>query len=218
MIRLTATGAVSGDEQRIKALSTQYQSENWVMLPQLLDAALLERVQGGISTGQFIDSPVNLDSASEESAYSRQQLAKDSTGAILNFVLNSQELFEVIRSISACDHIGSFIGRVYRMQPGGEDYIPWHDDLWPDRLVALSLNLSPKPYVGGALELRNAGEDRPFAEIANQAYGDAIVFRIDPGLQHRVTGVGGSEPRTSFAGWFRARPEISDVYHGDASF
>ena len=36
--------------------------------------------------------------------------------------------------------------------------------------------------------------------------GDAILFKLDAALKHRVTEPEGRVPRTVFAGWFRTEP------------
>ena len=97
-------------------------------------------------------------------------------------------------------HIGSFNGRVFRFLPDSDHCDAWHGDNADTRLVALSLNLSPRAYEGGVLELRRRGEEKPFQRAVNSVFGDAIIFRLDAGLVHRVTDVTGAEPKTAFAG------------------
>ena len=37
-------------------------------------------------------------------------------------------------------------------------------------------------------------------------FGDAVLFRIDPELKHRVLPVTGATPKCRFAGWFSGAP------------
>jgi hypothetical protein len=65
----------------------------------------------------------------------------------------------------------------------------------------MSIDLSEGPYLGGVLELR----DRYSGEILNRAHsepGDALVVRLAPFLQQRITEVEGGVPRTVYVGRF----------------
>ena len=67
----------------------------------------------------------------------------------------------------------------------------------------MSVNLSGQPYGGGVFQLRRTADERLLGEVHNLGLGDAILFRLSPQLQHRVTDVTGEHPKTAFAGWFR---------------
>jgi hypothetical protein len=126
-------------------------------------------------------------------------------------LLNDPRLFAAVREVTGCDSIGCFEGRVYRMAPGGEHYDSWHNDLAEGRMVAMSVNLSREPYAGGVLQMRRRGPKEVFAEVTNVGAGDAILFRLDSELQHRVTPVQGSTSKTAFAGWFKSSPTFLSV-------
>jgi predicted 2-oxoglutarate/Fe(II)-dependent dioxygenase YbiX len=78
-----------------------------------------------------------------------------------------------------------------------------------NRRVAMSVNLEPAPYEGGVLQIRRRENEAIIAEVENVGAGDAILFRIDAALQHRVTAVT-SGVKTAFAGWFRSAPSLRD--------
>jgi hypothetical protein len=59
--------------------------------------------------------------------------------------------------------------------------------------------------------LRQVGDERLLAEVPNLGLGDAILFRLSRGLQHRVTDVVGAHPKTAFAGWFRTDTSYREV-------
>jgi hypothetical protein len=44
-------------------------------------------------------------------------------------------------------------------------------------------------------------------EVANTGFGDASVFRVDRGLQHRVTDVEGDVEKVALSGWFVPWPD-----------
>ena len=134
--------------------------------------------------------------------------------ALLAFLINDPELFEAVREISGCERIRSFTGRVYRMVPGAGHRGAWHDDLIEGRSVAMNLNLGTEPYSGGVLEIRDRDSKVVLHRVANTGPGDAVIFRISPSLEHRVTPVEGTVPKTAYVGFFetgsdsdRPRPE-----------
>jgi 2OG-Fe(II) oxygenase superfamily len=127
--------------------------------------------------------------------------------ALLFFLCNDPALFEFVRAITGCDRIGSFAGRIYRMLPASEHEGRWHDDNIDDRMVAMSLNLSPSPFAGGVLEIRDRHSRRILQRVANNGPGDALLFRVGPSLEHRVTPVNGEVPKTAYAGWFKSGSE-----------
>ena len=99
------------------------------------------------------------------------------------------------------------------MMPHRGDYASWHDDLAYDRLVAISINVGTGAYLGGILQIRHRESGTIVSEVQNIQPGDAIVFRLSPDLEHRVTEVSGGVPRTAYSGWFCSRPvfDRSDI-------
>jgi len=99
------------------------------------------------------------------------------------------------------------------MDDEGGNHESWHGDDDADaalnnRMVTLSVNLSSGTYDGGVLELRRRGSDRLLHRVANTGPGDAILFRIDDALEHRVTDVAGAVPKMAWAGWFQRQPRL----------
>ena len=88
----------------------------------------------------------------------------------------------------------------------GEDcgHEDWHQDCTPEnkKVLGFSLDLSPKPYLGGELALKEAGQAQPFAVNKTENLGDALIFRLAPNLRHRVLPITGAQRRFAFVGWF----------------
>ena len=122
---------------------------------------------------------------------------------LLWFVTNDPRLFAAVDRITGSGPFGSVWGRLFRMLPGPEHWGVWHDDAVGDRRAALSLNLSTEPYEGGILEIRDVASGDIVAEVRPGRLGDAILFRIAKGLEHRVTPLAGRYPKTTFVGFFR---------------
>jgi hypothetical protein len=83
----------------------------------------------------------------------------------------------------------------------------WHTDLNGTKLVALTINLNTEPYEGGVLSIREAKSRRLLCDLTNFGLGDAILFRIDERLEHRVSNVVGTVAKTAFSGWFESKPD-----------
>lgn len=137
--------------------------------------------------------------------------ASGAASAALEFLLNDPVLLEAISEITGCGALGCFEGRVYRIVPSGGHYDSWHSDVGQDRLLALSINLGRRPYDGGRLQIRRADSATIIGDVENATPGDAVLFRVHPDLRHRVGAVAGDEPRTAYAGWFRAAPDFRQL-------
>jgi len=210
LIRIGKSGAAScGLEGRLDDLRRQFNSEHYVRLPELLEPDLLNFIQTEIEGGEFYERV-------HEGIKSNKELCMKQNGAFgaLLLFMNDEKLFGMIQSITQCDRIGCFEGRVYRFMPGQGHHDAWHSDMAQDRLVAMSINLGRNVYEGGTLQIRDSGSQRIISEVPNVGSGDAIIFHLAPELQHRITEVKGDAMKTAFAGWFRARPSFLSLLKG----
>ena len=141
-----------------------------------------------------------------------RDLTFSSTSAVLHglhLLLNNPSLFAAIRQITGCGPIGCFAGRIYRNLPCSEHRLDWHDDMQtPDRLIGLSMSLTPGTLEGGLFRLRRKATREVLAEVAHSQPGSTHIFRIDSAIEHCVTPVLGQLPRTAFAGWFQSAPDL----------
>lgn len=135
-------------------------------------------------------------------------MADNAASHLLHFLTHDPRLFEVIQQITGCGRIGCFDGRVYRMVPGSQHYDSWHSDMVEHRMIGMSINLSPAVYSGGVFQIRDVDTRQIIHEVANTGLADGILFRLSPQLQHRITDVDGSVPKTAFAGWFQSEPDF----------
>jgi hypothetical protein len=133
------------------------------------------------------------------------------SASALVLLANDPRVFREIAAITGCGRIGCFDGRVYRLAPGPDHHDSWHDDMVDHRLVAMSINLTGKPYGGGILQIRDRENGRILHEAKNHGLGDALLFRLAPHLQHRVTAVEGKVARTACAGWFKSEPTLGQM-------
>lgn len=203
MIQLRKAGLVA-DREDVERLRSQFEKTHFFTLQGLLDPQLLSLVLSYIEQGQWRENVVS-------GSYSYSETVLDEAGAAINllqFVINAPRFLEAISEITGCGSMTWFDGRIYRMGDSHTD--EWHNDAVEDRLVAMSLNLSPRGFEGGLFEMRERKSGRMLVEIANTGLGDAILFRISKDLEHRVTDVQPGEPKTAFAGWFSAGQSLRE--------
>lgn len=98
--------------------------------------------------------------------------------------------------------VGSFRGRTYRVLSEAGHVSPWHDDAVQDRIAALTINLSPEPFEGARLQVKDVASDEIATEIDDLEFGDAVLIQISRAYQHRNSPLTGTAPKTSYAGFF----------------
>jgi len=198
MIQLTKAGLAGGRD--LDELASQFQQSHAFCLPRLLGPELIQTIAARLETCEWITR--------EDGTIAKEAAPTDLAPAnILNFVANTSEFLDLMRRVTGCHSISWFGGRIYRMAPGADHFDSWHADVGTthrDRLVGMSINLSPRPYQGGTFRLREEASGEIRCELSNTGPGDAILFRISSVLRHMVTPLVGTEPKTAFAGWFRS--------------
>lgn len=207
MIRIerarTHVGAGEGERE---ALRDHFRRHHWIKLPRLVEASLLGTVQRGLGAARFFEvqhdhvTPPSIDVCMEP----------DGTSGMLDLVCNDPAFLDVVESLTECPPLSRFGGFVYRLTPGAGHHHNWHDDVVQGRRVAMSINLEAEPYEGGVLQIRERETGRVVEEVTNTGAGDAVLFRIDLPLQHRVQPVT-SGVKTAFAGWFSAADPLLSV-------
>jgi len=205
VLRITrAATLVTGSPQDRLEAREQLRSQGFLKIRGLLDPPVLAALLDAIDRTTFyrrVHGGIGVELCAESGAAS---------GA-LEFLLNDAALRSAVAELAGCGSIGCFEGRIYCIVPGTDHHDSWHSDVGQDRLLALSVNLGREPFDGGVLQLRPADSPAVLGEVDNPTPGDAVLFRIDPALRHRVGAVTGRVARTAYAGWFRAQPAYRDL-------
>jgi hypothetical protein len=208
MIRVTRRGTVlSGSNEHLNELRSQFNQQHYLRLPELLEPELLNFIQARIDGGEFYERVHQAIGPNKELC-----LTGNAASGALFCLMNDERLFQIIQSITECELPRCFEGRVYRAIPNHGHNDAWHDDIGENRLIGLSINLSREVYSGGVLQIRNRDSGEMVAEVANVGAGDAIVFRLARYLEHRITEVKGAISKTAFAGWFRSQPDWVSLF------
>ena len=206
MLRLTRCGPeFAGTAVELEHLRTEFERQNLVRVPGFLAPPLLKLIQGELEQTGY---------QKREQVTGTELRPVDTTPYYaLELLMNSPTLFTLIQELTGCGRIACFAGRIYRRLPSPEYYQRWHTDVAADgRMVAVTINLSTEVYQGGVLQLRDAATEQLLCQADNTGPGDAIIFRIDPSLQHRITPVEGDYPKTAMAGWFKSKPEARSLF------
>jgi len=200
LLQLTRRGAMARDEAAVHAAAEVFRRSHCALLPSLVEPALVASLQEQVDRGTFFTKR-HGDAAIELC------LAPDATVGFLHFLVNDVAVYRLIEDVTGAAPVRCFFGRVYRHLPGTDHHHAWHGDVTEHRTVGMSINLGRDAYVGGAFEIRRFGEPSTVTSLTNTVPGDAILFRLDETLEHRVTALGGSVSKTAFAGWFRREPD-----------
>jgi hypothetical protein len=203
VFQLTRNGPIlSGN---LDFLRDCFATQHCVVLRNMLEAPLLDRIQQNIGRAQWHSSTFD-----EDGFFGTEFTLDDpSTANVIHFLLNHPAVLDVIRIITGCKQISECSGRIYRMAAGTGHHLSWHNDVDKKgaRQVGFSMNLSTGVFRGGAFELRDRLTRKLIAQVNNTGFGDALLFRISKDLQHRVTPVMKGVPKTACAGWFLATGE-----------
>lgn len=192
---------LKASEEDLTRIQAEFNEKHCVIFPKLLAPDLVQSVLRGIEQAEF-----NLTDNVNMIAKDIHIPQEDPTNYLMNFLMNNETLSNTVQRVTGCSQFGMYLGRIYRMMPTHDHYDSWHDDLVFNRVAAMSINLTPEPYAGGTVQFRERKSGRIVNEVHNVGLGDAMIFRIAPYLEHRVTPVTGTVPRTAFAGWFESKP------------
>lgn len=206
MIQLAKSGVVCfGSTAEIETMRMQFDQQRCIRLRKFLEPRLLDLIRSQINQAEFYER--------EHKGVGVELCLRDNlTTGLLHLLVNNDSLFGLMQEITGCEHIGSFEGRVYRVIPASGHYDSWHSDIVDHRMVGMSVNLSTDAYSGGILQIRARQSKQILHETANIGFGDAIVFRLSPNLEHRISDVEGNAPKTVFAGWFKSQPEFLSLF------
>jgi hypothetical protein len=198
VIQLTKSGTAGTADPA--ELARQFERSHVFRMPRLLHSELMQLISSRLECCAW--------TTRDDGAIAREDLPADAAPAgVLHLATNTPEFLSLIRRITRCEQIKWFGGRVYRMSPAADHFDSWHADIGishGNRLVGMSINLSPRPYQGGVFRVRDEASGEVLCELPNTDPGDAIFFRISPNLEHMVTPLVGTEPKIAFAGWFHS--------------
>ena len=208
-LQLTSRGArAPATDAPVVALADEFRVRRCVRITSLIDPALVSTIAHRIDRASFTER-------AHGAIATEMAMAGNSCLALLYFLVNDPVVFQFVERVTGVRPITFFNGRVYRRLPGGRHRDSWHTDVHPDRRIGMSVNLGTAAYEGGLFEIREEDAPAPLGSIANTGTGDAILFMIADGLEHRVTDLQGHVAKTAFAGWFGATHDFQAAFRKD---
>ena len=196
---------LNASDEEVGRLRAHFEEHHWLALPGFLDPALLDTLRRRLAATEFVRVDRRIGS--------ELRPADTAPYFALELLLNSPALLRLVPRLTGCARAVCFTGRIYRRLPGAGHFNRWHTDSTEEgQLVALSVNLSEGVYRGGTTQMREAASKRMVCELTNTGFGDAIMFRVDPRLEHRVLEVEGDAPKTALAGWFKSKPDPNYLF------
>jgi hypothetical protein len=177
----------------LEAARRQYSTNMALHIRDIFAPALLATLQELCASGSFIQEATRVGAPEVESP--------QRVGHLLDAVLRRANFLRWLEAVTGSGPLHTFEGRLTQSRPGvGER--GWHDDLREDdkRRVALVINLSPAPYQGAPFQLRLKTGEHLFEHHYTEL-GEALLFKVDPALAHRVPPVTAGGPRRVYAGW-----------------
>ena len=204
MIHFITEGVeITASSERLSEAREEFRSRRLLHLPGLLSQALAEKVRAGIEQDGFEEAE-DTDSV-YRGAYQGRKVGLDlrpgETADLIADRTNDATLLRFVETITESPPLERCIGRVFRLQPMDDD-LPWHTDAEGGRLADLIIDLSFVKHEGGRFEMRDAATQEIFNTVEAMAFGDGLLIRISPDIEHHYRAITGSIPKVTFSGWF----------------
>lgn len=208
MIRFTSSGVeITASPARLSEAKEEFERRRLLYLPGLLSPELADIVRAGIERDGFEEPDQSVTSV-YRGAYQGGKVGEDlRPGAAAEVIANRTNdlrLLRFVETITGSPPLTKCIGRVFRLFPMADD-LPWHTDAEGGRLADLIIHLSAVQHEGARFEMRDAHTREIFNSVDKMEFGDALLIRISPHIEHHYKAVTGSVPKVTFSGWFVPR-------------
>jgi 2OG-Fe(II) oxygenase superfamily len=165
--------------------------------------ALCDQIMRSAAAAEFIDDDV-------EYIGTRQIAASQGIGKSIALLLSRPAMLRWLEQATGQAPLRAVTGMLAQTRANGEDALHWHDDMGDDqRKLAVVVNLSDAPYIGGAFSMRRKGEGEPFFRHRFVRPGTVVIFAVDAALEHCVAPLISGGPRRVFAGWYMSETVVS---------
>ena len=208
MIQFTSGGVeITASPARLSEAKEEFERRRLLYLPGLLSPELADIVRVGIERDGFEEPDLSVTSV-YRGAYQGGKVGEDlRQGAAAEVIANRTNdlrLLRFVETITGSPPLTKCIGRVFRLFPMADD-LPWHTDAEGGRLADLIIHLSAVQHEGARFEMRDAHTREIFNTVDKMEFGDALLIRISPHIEHHYKAVTGSVPKVTFSGWFVPR-------------
>jgi hypothetical protein len=206
VIQFTSEGVeVTASPERLSEAREEFARRRLLHLPGLLSPDLAETVHAGLGRDGFEEPDTSSANSVYRGAYQGGKVGEDlrpgPTAKVIAERTNDARLLQFVQSITGSPPLTRCIGRVFRLFAMPED-LPWHTDAEGGRLADLIIHLSPVQHEGARFEMRDKETREIFNTVDKMDFGDALLIRISPKIEHHYKAVTGSVPKVTFSGWF----------------
>jgi hypothetical protein len=208
MIQFTSEGVdVTASPAKLDEAKKDFEQKRLLYLPGLLSPELADTIRSGMERDGFEEPDMSVNSV-YRGAYQGGKVGEDlrpgATADVVGKRTNDPRLLDFVQTITGSPPLTKCIGRVFRLFPMAED-LPWHTDAEGGRLADLIIHLSPVQHEGARFEMRDKETREIFNTVDKMEFGDALLIRISPNIEHHYKAVTGSVPKVTFSGWFVPR-------------
>lgn len=209
MIQFTRSGVeMTASDAELAAAKAEFERRRMLHLPGLLSKELIEFVRLGLERDGFEEPPArdaNSPDAIYRGAYQGGKVGQDlrpgETSRLITERTNDPALLRFVQTIIGSPPLARNVGRVFRLFETPGD-LPWHTDAEGGRVADLIIHLSPVQHEGGLFQMRDAHTHEIFNEVGEMAFGDGLLIRISPDIEHHYKAITGTIPKVTFSGWF----------------
>ena len=184
-----------------ETLSTRFRRMPALVCRDVIDPMLLDRLRARCDASAFVADPV-------QGIGLREVEAQPVVAATFCVMLQRPAFRRWVEQVTGAPPLATVKGAVAQTWPADGFGLGWHDDDEPGqrgRQIAITIDLSSTPFTGGMFELRRRGGE-VIGRFRHDRPGSALIFAVDPSLEHRLLPIAEGGPRRVFAGWFHSAP------------
>lgn len=209
MIQFTGDGvAVTASLAKLSEAKEEFERRKLIYLRGLLSPELADVMRHGIERDGFEEPDMTagaLATSVYRGAYQESKVAQDlrqgAAAELIANLTNDPRLLQFVETITGSPPRTKCIGRVFRVFSTAGD-LPWHTDAEGGRFADLIIHLSAVQHEGARFEMRDAHTREIFNTVDTMEFGDALLIRISPHIEHHYKAVTGSIPKVAFSGGF----------------
>jgi hypothetical protein len=218
VVQVGRSGTRVGAPRAVADAQAEFARTHLIRLPQFFEPSLLDRFAAALDRAPWqrrihyannawsSDDPAADPDDGSPAWGTDLQVCHPPVVTAFGFLLNDRALFDALQAITRCPRILSFYPNIYKILPGEGPFDDWHTDTDGTRLLALSINGGRERVEGGELQVRHRGTSAVLHALSNGTFGDALLVRVEDGLEHAVNAVTGVAPRMAAGGWFTTAP------------
>ncbi|MFL5785367.1 MAG: 2OG-Fe(II) oxygenase [Bacteriovoracaceae bacterium] len=185
-----------GDHELSFQQYVRFEKAKAVLVKNFFPEKLLQEMQTLMERASFIPNEYEI---SDVGMVKEDVLAPKFVKLFLD-LMNKEDVIRNVERITGVVGAASFNGRIYRLSPGTDHRMDWHQDIDQGKCLSVTVNIGAS-FDGGELLIRHIPTQEVF-RFHNTGTGDAIFFEMHKDFEHCVLPVTGVNPKYGFTGWY----------------